>query len=202
MSLRFGKYAALLALVAFLQTGVLLKMVFDRQRLLNTGREITMQVQPVDPRDLFRGDYVMLGYGLSPVIMSELSNGAPLTGIEQGHPVFVTIHAAADNTWTVNKLSAAYPATVPPGDAVLKGLVQYRSDRGENVLPAAKPGDIQFTVKYGIESFFVPEGSGKDIQDNVRDHKTQAVIAVAADGTAAIKALIIDGERHQDPPLF
>lgn len=210
MIFRLDRYWAVLAAVALLQTAALIEIVHDRQALLNTGREITIAVQPVDPRDLFRGDYVTLGYGLSPVTMSVARNGAPLDGIDRGRPVYVTVHPAASNTWTVTNLAARYPNAVAPGDVVLKGLVQSRwintqiqtsGDAGAKTV-GQDNGDIQFTVKYGIESYFVPEGTGKPLEDSVRDKKIQAVIAVAADGTAALKGLIIDGERHEDPPLF
>ena len=54
-----------LVIVALAQTGVLAGMVVDRVRLLKTGREITLPIVPVDPRDLFRGQYVRLGYDIS-----------------------------------------------------------------------------------------------------------------------------------------
>lgn len=210
MTFRPDRYWALLAAVALLQTAALIKIVLDRQTLLKTGREITMAVQPVDPRDLFRGDYVTLGYGLSPVTMSAARNGAPLDGIDRGRPVYVTVHPAANNTWTVTNLAARYPNAVAPDDVVLKGLVQNRwfnSQIETAGAPGARTigqdnGDIQFSVKYGIESYFVPEGTGKPLEDSVREKKLQAVIAVATDGAAALKGLIIDGERHEDPPLF
>ena len=205
MNVRPDRYWALLAAVALLQTGALIKMIFDRQSLLKSGREITMAVQPVDPRDLFRGDYVILGYGLSPVTMSAAANGAPLDDVMQGKPIYVTIEPREGNTWTVSKLSARYPDVVAPPNVVLKGIVQNRwpNVQHESAQTAGpKAGDIQFTVKYGIESYFVPEGTGKPLEDSVRAKKIQAVVAVATDGTAALKGLIIDGERHEDPPLF
>jgi uncharacterized membrane-anchored protein len=190
-----GKYWALLALVAAAQTAALLKMVFDRETILKSGREIEMAVLPVDPRDLLRGDFVRLGYGLSPITMSDQSNGNSLAGVVRGRPVYVTIHEGADKTWNATKLSAAYPAEVAASDAVLKGVVESRWD-------GAKLGEVNFMVKYGIESYFVPEGTGKPIEDSVREKKAIAVVAVAQDGTAAIKGLIVGGERHEDPPLF
>ena len=42
-------------------------MVIDRVRLLTSGREITLPIVPVDPRDLFRGEYVRLGYDIGSV---------------------------------------------------------------------------------------------------------------------------------------
>ena len=98
-------------------------MVADRQALLRTGREIVLQVQPVDPRDLFRGDYVILGYGISPVSLSDQANGAPLDQIKRGEPVYVTFQADAAGGWTVKRLSPSYPADTAAADVVLKGLV-------------------------------------------------------------------------------
>ena len=34
---------------------------------LKTGQEVLLKVQPVDPRDLFRGDYVVLRYDITRV---------------------------------------------------------------------------------------------------------------------------------------
>jgi uncharacterized membrane-anchored protein len=50
-----------LAIVALVHTAVLAYMVIDRMRLIASGREVTLPVVPVDPRDLFRGEYARLG---------------------------------------------------------------------------------------------------------------------------------------------
>ena len=54
MSLGFGRIGLFLAFL--LQAGLLAWMLADRVMLLKNGREIRLQVVPVDPRDLFRGD--------------------------------------------------------------------------------------------------------------------------------------------------
>src|SRR5262249_21760409 len=51
-----------LAAIALAQTAVLAWMVVSRIQLLRSGREIVLSVAPVDPRDLFRGEYVRLDY--------------------------------------------------------------------------------------------------------------------------------------------
>lgn len=48
--------------VAGLQTAAIGHMVSDRVQLLRSGREIVLPIVPVDPRSLFRGDYVILSY--------------------------------------------------------------------------------------------------------------------------------------------
>ena len=63
--------------MALAQTAVLAYMVIDRVRLLSSGREITLPIIPVDPRDLFRGEYVRLGYDIGRVPVSLLDGPAP-----------------------------------------------------------------------------------------------------------------------------
>ena len=188
-------FLGLLALVAGLQTAALGYMIADRQRLLKTGREIVLPVIPFDPRDIFRGEYVQLGYnitGLNPAVtgVKELPDG-----MRRGGPVYVTLTPAPDGQWKVAAFAATPPNDTAPGDAVLKGQVSslYTSD-------ATNPYSL--IVRYGIESFFLPEGTGKPLEENVRDHKIAAIVALGPDCTAAIKGLMIDGERHEDPPLF
>jgi len=54
-----------IAAVALGQAAVLGWMIWDRTSLLANGREVVLEVIPVDPRSLFRGDYVILGYDIS-----------------------------------------------------------------------------------------------------------------------------------------
>ena len=48
-----------------LQAALLGWMIADRALLLARGTEIRLTAVPVDPRDLFRGDYVVLSYPIS-----------------------------------------------------------------------------------------------------------------------------------------
>ena len=50
------------ALVAAIQIGFLGWSIMGRAAILREGREVLLKVEPVDPRDLLRGDYVRLGY--------------------------------------------------------------------------------------------------------------------------------------------
>ena len=56
-------------------------------------------------------------------------------------------------------------------------------------------------VTYGIESYFVPENTGRDLEQATRTGAVKAVISVDRDGNAAIKGLIAKGVRH-DETLF
>lgn len=185
----------LLGAVALAQSAALFDLVYARDRLLKTGREITLAVRPLDPRDIFRGDYVTLGYDISTLKKSSTETDPDFNGFSPGSTAYVTMNAAPEGGWTETHVGSQYPSQVAPGEVVLKGRVN-------SVWKADSSAETVVNVRYGIENYFVPEGTGRALEDKVRTHKIEAVIAVAADGTAALKGLIVDGERHEDPPLL
>ena len=64
---------------------VLLALVEQRARILRGGTEIRLRTVPVDPRDLFRGDYVILAYPISTV------EAAGQPGFQRGERVYVCL---------------------------------------------------------------------------------------------------------------
>lgn len=169
----------LVGAVAALQTLVLGYMVWDRVSLLRNGREITVDVVPVDPRSLFRGDYARLGYDFSRVELPK-SLAGPRTS---GAPVYVTLRRDAAGKW---KAAGVSETALPRGDAadeiVLKGRLEYRTWGGLSA------------VRYGIERFYVPEGTGLELETDARAKRISVVVAVDKGGTAAIKQLLVDGK--------
>jgi len=192
-------FLGLAILVAALQTAALAYIVVARDRLLKTGREIVLSVTPVDPRDLFRGDYVTLGYDISRITGQALGADEKIPkGIERGS-IFYAVLQQQQDAWSVVRISAHYPADVAAGEVVIKGRV-----RAISTIPATRQQAAAATLlgRYGIESYFVPEGTGRALEERVRSHSIKAVVALGADGTAALKGLIVDGERQDLPPIF
>ena len=56
-------------------------------------------------------------------------------------------------------------------------------------------------VRYGLESYFVPQGEGKKIE-LMEKARLEVVAAVAPSGQAAIKRLLIDGVPVYDEPPY
>lgn len=189
MSFRRNLWLAI-AGVALVQTAALCWMIWDRVQLLANGREITLQVVPVDPRSLFRGDYVILNYDISDVESPEQTRR-----MRRGETVYVTLKENQDGLWQAVRTSTETPAAGAPGEVVLKGSVRYAS-----AASAGTPGKARVT--YGIESFFVPEGTGRELEKLVQDRKLSALIAVDDDGNAGIKGLMVDGQRVYEEPLL
>ena len=183
-----GKWRAIGAVVA-LELAVLGSMVWDRVALLKNGREIELDVVPVDPRSLFRGDYVVLSYEIS-----RFDGGNVEGELAKGRPIYVAIAQDAAGKWQVRRASATRPAA-GAAEVVLKG----RSDRWR-FGPVRQGSQVQ--ARYGIESYFVPEGTGKALEKLVGEKRITAVVAVGNDGTAALKALKVDGKIvHKEPVI-
>lgn len=173
-----------LAIAAFMQTAVLAWMVIDRTRLLKTGQEIVLPIRPVDPRDLFRGQYVRLGYDVSNVPLSLLEGPRPVAN----ETFYVTIEQQDDATWKPVRLTRARPAGLSPRQVALKGRA-FRRFPAQDLRPGAS-----VFVRYGIESYFVPEGEGPRLEALARDKKLATLVAVDKAGNVAIKGIVIDGK--------
>jgi uncharacterized membrane-anchored protein len=164
-----------------LQIALLAWMVAERVRILRSGTEVILQTRPVDPRDFLRGDYVSLTYDISSVPVTAFKDQR---AEQRGAAVFVRLTPGADGFYRVVSVQAdSAPVTSP--DVLIRGRVVGTG-----------------RIKYGIESYFVPQGEGRDIEQARNQGKVAIVAAVTATGRAAIKRLLIDGRSVYDEPLF
>ena len=54
-----------IVVAVLMQILVLVYMAGEREYILRNGKIIYLRTAPIDPRDLFRGDYVRLNYEIS-----------------------------------------------------------------------------------------------------------------------------------------
>lgn len=175
-------------IVIALQTAALGYMIADRQAMLNSSRVVTLKVVPVDPRDIFRGDYVILSYAISNLDLLKLDGDDDLRG---GDKVFVTLVPQQGGEWTAVAIAKGKPVPVQGGVAI-QGEVTHTNQAG----PDTKATTAR--VLYGIESYFVPEGTGRAIEDQARQGELSVDAAVDNSGRAAIKAI----RRNGNPPFY
>jgi uncharacterized membrane-anchored protein len=187
--------------VASLQTAAIGWIVWDRISLLKNGREIVLPIVPVDPRSLFRGDYVILSYPVSSVPAALMT---PEFEASQPSAAYVTLTKKGD-AWEPTALSAKPPAPTPD-TVMLKARPRFgwsKTSRPREIgSTAAVPPEMVYTVRYGLESYFVPEGTGRALEKVAMERKLAAVIAVDAKGNSAIKGLMIDGKLQYEEPLL
>jgi len=176
-----------IAAVAAVQAAVLGWMIWERVHLLSTGREVVLEVIPVDPRSLFQGDYVALGYDISRVPVTEGK-------VHRGATIYVTLQKTGDR-WHPLTASRKKPESLAADQAVIKGRVL-------GAAPPTATAPAQANVQYGIEDFFVPEGTGLELEKLVGQKKLDALIAIDGDGNAGIKGLMVEGQRVYEEPLL
>jgi uncharacterized membrane-anchored protein len=165
---RAHQRAILFGTIAF-QMVVLGSMIARSTWTLIAGETILLRVIPVDPRDLFRGDYVILGY--------DFTTRRPLGDSQwneayKGRDIFVTLVPDADGKhWLGSTVSWERPSS----GKFLKGKVG---------------SDLR--NEFNIGQFFVQEGKGKEYEDAVRSRRLSAEIAVTDEGAATLKRLVVE----------
>ena len=138
-----------IVMAGLLMTAVIAWMIGARMMLLANGREIVVAVEPVDPQDLFRGDYVRLAYPFTRIDTAKVQGLDDHLPADDEEPIYVVLRPEA------GRYVLDYAAlTMPPltGDQVmLRGIWHDRFD----------PGAI--FVRYGVERYFIPQGHGRDL---------------------------------------
>lgn len=190
-------------LLALAQIGFLGWMIAGRATILRHGKEVLLKVEPVDPRDLLRGDYVRLGYDISRIEVEKIAN------LPQGElataegPIVVRLKKDADGYWRATSAWLGTAATQAGADEV--DIVGHVSD-GWSLTPGST-----ISVDYGIERYYVPEGEGLAIEEEMRKRNFGAEpalrsfgikVAIAKDGSGQIKALMDGDTMLFQEPLY
>ena len=187
-------WRALAAIVIL--AGALFALVESRAAILRSGTEIRLRTVPVDPRDLFRGDYVILNY--------EITTVRPAAGqgeFKRGEAVHVLLRPGPDG---LAQAVAGYkdrPQAANDETVILGRVTSVRACALDaEGRTDCKQGNDWLRVAYGLESYFVPQGTGRAIETTDRQ-RIEIVAAVSSSGQAAIKRLLIDGKLvHAEPP--
>jgi uncharacterized membrane-anchored protein len=164
------------ALAGAICVTILCGMLVGHAWPLWTGRIVVMEVVPVDPRDLFRGEYVRLDTPASRLPMAG-DSGRKLAG--------TVVYAQLEPTnvaggRTVHRATGF--SSRPVGGAVnLRGRVRWASNES-------------IVVDYGLDAFFMKEGAARPIEDAMRAGRQVLMeVAIADSGRARIRNLIVDG---------
>jgi uncharacterized membrane-anchored protein len=190
---RFPKIA-LFGAAALVQIVLLAVMIVDRAQILRDGTEVTLQTRPIDPRDLLRGDYVVLGYDMSqlpagPLLNQPASSRTPT--------LFVKLAPNRDGFYEAVSVHTDAVAVKSP-EVLIPGRVLYGASCGSDNRAFCD----KLQVRYNLESYFVPEGEGKKLEEARNQRKLTVVAAVLPSGRAAIKRLLIDGQPVYEEPWF
>lgn len=185
-------FAAVALFVSLVQTAILGYMIEGRAAILRSGTEVLLKTAPVDPRDLLRGDYVILTYDISSISTTSVTGTRPDEG--DVAKLYVRLKPGTDGFWIVSQASFD-PLAAEDGSVVLRSqpitIYGWEWENAGNLF-----------VSYGIERFYVPEGEGKPIEDGRNEGRVSVAARISADGQAQIRALMLDGEPLYEEPLY
>jgi len=180
MNTGFKKTGFIIAAIA-LQIMVLAYMAANREYIVRTGEIVYLRTAPIDPRDIFRGDYVRLKYGISDISSHDFQEGIEKKVLKKGQKVYTVLNRED------NKLAEfSFAAIEKPQNALfIKGRITQ--DYWTSAIVRA------VRVKYGIEAYFVEQGKGLDMEKrrgnrNAIQIPLEMEIALGKDGTAVIKS--------------
>jgi uncharacterized membrane-anchored protein/uncharacterized membrane protein len=167
-SMLAGKKLGILLIIC-LQGGWIGYSVYSNETLLQKGETILLEFQPVDPRSLLQGDYVQLNYTISQLERTSIDDNGPITIVlrknAQGIHEYTGVYSMGAGDWNT-------PYEKKPGDVLLNGKITGSWDHTAQ-------------VTYGIEHFFIPEGTGLEVEGKVKT----AVVKVSDKGDGILVRL-------------
>ncbi|MFI8687557.1 GDYXXLXY domain-containing protein [Rossellomorea sp. NPDC077527] len=162
-----GKKVGILIII-LLQGAWIGYQVYSNETLLQHGETVKLELRPVDPRSLLQGDYVELNYTISQLEDSSIDENGPITIVlrkdAQGIHQYAGIYKYQEE-WNT-------PYDPKEGDVLLNGKV-------------TKPWGNANQITYGIEHYFIPEGTGLDVEGKAK----YAVVKVSDKGDAILESL-------------
>lgn len=172
-------------LAVALQVIIILALVLVKFVIFSRGTDILLRIEPVDPRDMLRGDYATFQYDISQV-SQYLNKGAPLYN---GDKVYVTLKQSG-KYWRVNNIQSSVPTE---NDLYIKGTVVSGGleTRGMNTRFIRDTVSDYYTINYGIEQYFIPEGTGNNF--NFANKEVSAKVKVDDKGNAIISGIYVNG---------
>jgi len=186
-----------------LQILIILVIIIFKVAQFTGGTEVLLKLAPIDPRDPLRGDYLNLRYDISSV------SGLGGQALKNGDVVYVPLQKSG-SFWIAGPsggLQKNKPAQTDSNTVYIKGTIM-NGGQDSGLFGYYNTGS--FTIKYNIESYFVPEGKGNTWEltswsrcygdttcldnANLPENQPFAKVVVDDNGDAVLKQLYIDGK--------
>jgi uncharacterized membrane-anchored protein len=167
--------------LVFGQLGALGWMIANRNTLVEEGDKIRLECEPIDPRSLLSGDYVILNYKISRFDSGELDTLVRgEKSFRRGTAVWVALEKGDGEFHEATGISRD-PGTLKEGELFIRGKVQNYWNGS------------RLQIRYGLEQYFVPQKEGKKIEKEIKD--TSVEVSVNENGDSAVTRIFISGEE-------
>ena len=178
-----NKRTILIILVAVLQLVVVVSMAMHREWIVQHGETLHVRTMPVDPRDIFRGDYVRLDYEISHLpksLWAEDIKKHPRINADYGNERDLRVYTVLEAAPGSNLAKAVQVSSERPETGT---FIRGRIERCR--------GDVMH-VNYSIGALFVEQGKALKSENKMRQDAGMRVpmeieIGLGKDGIAVIK---------------
>jgi uncharacterized membrane-anchored protein len=166
-------------LVALVQLYVPAQMIWNREEILETGKEYKFRTAPIDPNDPFRGKYVALRFEQNWVEVRDLSEW------ESEEAIYVLLKIDAKGFAKVTGISKTKPAA---RTNFIKSQVDYVTDYG---------GLKKLYFTYPFDRLYLEESLAQEAEETyveTQQDTTQIAYALVKikDGDAVLQDVFID----------
>ena len=182
-------------IIIVLFTVFLCSMIALKQKTLLTGTPVLLETEPIDPRSLFRGDYVRLNYVINRLKPTEISGD---DHFDRHDKIYVELQQHG-KYWHPIALYHEYPESK---NVVLMGKIQHINEHTWNAELQKSENITTLHIKYGIENYFVPEGEGLDLERRDNDQVVDIRVAIDESGKSGIKEVLVNNQSRYIETLF
>jgi len=135
------------------------------------GTDILLAIEPVDPRDPSRGDYITFSY--KDISQINIDNSIKW---HIGEVIYVSL----SNNEKYVRLESISKEKPSNQGIFIKGTISGVTDK-------------EISVKYGIEEYFIPEGTGRNF--GFWDKNVSAKVSVGKNGKTVLKQIYVDDKE-------
>jgi uncharacterized membrane-anchored protein len=176
-------YFIVFIVVAVLQIGTPLKMIFDNEDILISGTAYKFKTRPVDPTDPFRGKYITLQFEMNSFEISD-SDTAYVYGDE------IRVYIENDDEGFAKVVQVSRKPLDIGSDYVIAKVTNTYSDEIMFELPFDR-FYMEETKAYDAEKAY------RDVNRNSKKNEVYAVVYVK-DGASVLENVIIEGIPIQE----
>ncbi len=209
--LNWSRMKSFALIVIVIQLLTMAFFIASEYAVTSQDRTIFLQINPVDPNDVFKGDYVILNYDISDLRVYYFSSedAIPVTN-QQVYVTLENYYGYKTYSASNDPISNKFPNLNDPAKQVaVKGVVRNANNdqskwdnRSTNVdikgIEESYGENYQINMEYGIEQYYVEQGKGGEIEEAIRKNPNQAfaICKVDKDGNIRVTGLEINGVNY------
>ena len=165
--------------VAVAQLFVPLQMIYNQEDIINTGKIVKFQCEPIDPNDPFRGKYITLNFKENRIKVKNLKEW------NSNETIFAKIEISKDGFAKIKSISKSEPMD---NSIYLKLKISYIADYDNQ---------NKIYLDFPFNRFYMNENKAKNAEiayaeSTLDSTKTAYALVATKNGEAVIKDVLID----------